>query len=85
VQAVTRVCSNERGCWVAVEGVEPSYFHKVLKDKSGVDFYSFIKNLRDDVRREIGREMREGVFERVNVIFLGFKVVRGYDREHGIV
>jgi hypothetical protein len=85
VQAVTRVCSNERGCWVAVEGVEPSYFHKVLKDKSGVDFYSFIKNLRDDVRRESGREMREGVVERVNVIFLGFKVVRGYDREYGIV
>jgi len=29
--------------------------------------------------------MREGVVERVNVIFLGFKVVRGYDREYGIV
>jgi CRISPR-associated helicase Cas3 len=85
VQAVTRVCSNERGCWVVVRDAKFSDFRKVLKDKSGVDFYSFIKNLRDDVRREISRKMREGVAERVNVIFLGFRVMKGYDREYGIV
>jgi len=85
VQAVARVCSNERGCWVIVKSVEPNYLYKVLRDKSGVDLYSFTKNLEGDVRREIGRKVGERVVERVNVIFLGFKVVKGYDREYGIV
>jgi CRISPR-associated helicase Cas3 len=85
VQAVTRVCSNERGCWVVVRDVRPSYLHKVLSDESGVDFYNFVKNLEGDVRREVSRKVGERVVERVNVIFLGFKVVKGYDREYGIV
>ncbi len=85
VQAVTRVCSNERGCWVVVKDVKPGYFHKVLRDESGVYFYDFVKNLEEGVRGEIGRRVGERVVERVNVIFLGFKVVKGYDREYGIV
>jgi len=85
VQAVTRVCSNERGCWVVVKDVKLGYFHKVLRDESGVYFYDFVKNLEEGVRGEIGRRVGERVVERINVIFLGFKVVKGYDREYGIV
>ncbi len=85
VQAVTRVCSNERGCWVVVKDVKLGYFHKILRDESGVYFYDFVKNLEEGVRGEIGRRVGERVVERINVIFLGFKVVKGYDREYGIV